>query len=147
MDSLLPPVPWRVRSPVLCRHHVVVANDVVDFHAVDLISNAARCDNQTHALVYHHHKRLMMGQKRQREVGIQRSSFWQGAKQSRHGDRSCRGPATSAFRFRKGIVGVEEKSEIRGTEVRSQNGKFVFARTRKPTRETRVLPSLLAITR
>ena len=24
MDSLLPPVPWRVRSPVLCRHHVVV---------------------------------------------------------------------------------------------------------------------------
>ena len=89
----------------------------------------------------------MMGQKRQREVSIQRSSFWQGAKQSRHGDRSCRGPATSAFRFRKGIVGVEEKSEIRGTEVRSQNGKFVFARTRKPTRETRVLPSILAITR
>src|SRR5436305_3631389 len=63
MDSLLPPVPWRVRSPVLCRHHVVVANDVVEFHAVDLISNAARCDNQTHALVYHHRKRLMMGQR------------------------------------------------------------------------------------
>src|SRR5206468_12499039 len=46
VDLLRAPVARRVYSPVLRRHHVVIADDVVNFHAVDLMKQVRRCSEK-----------------------------------------------------------------------------------------------------